>query len=244
LHRFHRPAQRVLAGSQAEADALRSAGLAQARAWVPGVDTRLFAPVRAVAAQAGHDGHGPLGPLAHPVSLFVGTVALDQGIEDFLRLDVPGSKLVCGAGPDKSALRQRYPNVHWLGFLPRPALAQVYAAADVLVHPGRHELPPSTVLEALASGTPVAAAPTEALMQLIGQTRAAALRSELREAWHEALRIAPHEARAGALRYAWPRSSERFLAELHTLQAIRPARFVAPPRVPDAAPSAATRLVA
>ncbi|MBL0945770.1 MAG: glycosyltransferase [Hydrogenophaga sp.] len=214
LRHFHRPAQRVLAGSQAQADALQAAGLAQARAWVAGVDTRLFAPARGTSSR---QPHGPLGPLAHPVSLYVGAVALDQRVEDFLRLDVPGSKLVCGAGPDQPALRQRYPNVHWLGFLPRAALAAVYASADVLVHPGRGEEPPATVLEALACGTPVAAYPAEVLLQLIGQTRAAALHDDLREAWHEALRIGRHEARAGALRFAWPRAAERFVHELHRL---------------------------
>jgi glycosyltransferase involved in cell wall biosynthesis len=216
--RFHRPAQRVLASNQALADGLRVAGLPRARAWFAGVDTRLFAP----AARAGSA--GPLGPLAHPVSLYVGQVTLDQGIEDFLKMDLPGSKLVCGAGPDLSALRQRYPNVHWFGHLPRGTLARVYAAADVLVHPGGQALPPAVVLEALACGTPVAARPTEGLLQLIGQSRAAALQSELREAWHEALRIPRHEARAGALRFAWPRAAERFVAELHALHALPAAR--------------------
>jgi len=214
LRHFHRPAQRVLAGSQARVDALQAAGLSRARTWVTGVDTRLFTPAR---GRSPRHPHGPLGPLAHPVSLYVGTVALDQRVEDFLRLDLPGCKLVCGGGPDLQALRQRYPNVHWLGNLPRTALAAVYASADVLVHPGRSDEPPATVLEALASGTPVAAYPTQVLLQLIGQSRAAALQDDLREAWHLALRIGRHEARAGAARFAWPRAAERFVTELHPL---------------------------
>lgn len=242
LKHFHRPAQRVLASGQAQADELRAHGLPHARAWVPGVDARLFAPPRAGTGPGPNSPHGPLGPLAHPVSLYVGTVALDQGIEDFLRLDVPGSKLVCGAGPDKAALRQRYPNVHWLGFLPRHTLAQVYAAADVLVHPGEHEQPPAVVLEALACGTPVAARPTAALLQLIGQSRAAALHSDLRDAWHEALRIPRHEARAGALRFGWPRAAERFLGELHVLPATQAGR--APLRPADTPAVTPSRLVA
>lgn len=207
--RLHRDARRVLVPSQAQRERLLAAGVSQARSWVPGVDTRLFSPRTDTA------GHGPLGPLAHPVSLYVGPVSLDQHIEDFLRLDLPGSKLVCGAGADKSRLRHRYPNVHWLGFLPRPVLAQVYAAADVLVHPGRGDEPSPVVLEALACGTPVAAYPVPGMVQLIGQTRSAALHADLRDAWHEALRIPPHEARHHAQRFAWPRASERFVAELH-----------------------------
>ncbi len=209
LLRLHRDARRVLVPSQAQLERLLAAGVSQARAWVPGVDTRLFAP------RTEPVGHGPLGPLAHPVSLYVGQVALDQHIEDFLRLDLPGSKLVCGSGADKARLRHRYPNVHWLGFLPRPVLAQVYAAADVLVHPGRGDEPSPVVLEALACGTPVAGYPVQGMVQIIGQTRSAALQADLRDAWHEALRIAPHEARHHALRFAWPRASERFVAELH-----------------------------
>lgn len=208
---FHAAAARVSVSSLHELQWLQEQGLSNARLWTPGVDTRLFVPREGAAR------HARLGPLAHPVSLYVGTVALDRHIEDFLRLDVPGSKLVCGTGPDKQALRQRYPNVHWLGFLPRAELARIYAAADVLVQPSRESTPSAVVLEALACGTPVAARPDDAMVQLIGQGRGAALDDDLRQAWHEALRIPRHEARAQAMRFAWPKAAARFV------QALQPA---------------------
>ena len=230
LRRFHGASQGVLVPGRQTLDRLLAQGLRQARGWSPGVDTGLFAPgAPALAA-------GLLGPLAHPVSLYVGQVSHDHRIEDFLRLDVPGSKLVCGAGPQVDALRQRYPNVHWLGHLPRRVLAQVYGAADVLVHPGRDEAPAAVVLEALACGTPVAGYPSDGMLQCFGQSPAAALRSDLREAWSEALRIPRHVAREHAQAFAWPRAARRFVAELRTLPRPSPARMPKAP-VPLLVPS-------
>ena len=96
-------------------------------------------------------------------------------------------------------------------------LAQVYGAADVLVFPGRDDAPAAVVLEALACGTPVAGYPADGMLQCFGQSPAAALRSDLREAWSEALRIPRHVAREHAQQFAWQRAARRFVAELRVL---------------------------
>ena len=72
-----------------------------------------------------------MGGLVRPVSLFVGRVSYEKNIEAFLKLDIPGTKVICGVGPLEASLKERYPQIRWMGVLPRTELARVYAAADV-----------------------------------------------------------------------------------------------------------------
>ena len=194
--------------TQGVLDMLRDRGFGQLRAWTHGVDTRQFALADPPT------GYAPLGPLAHPVSLFVGHLSHEKNLDAFLRLDVPGSKVVCGVGPLASALRQRYPNVHWLGVLPRHELAQVYAAADVFVFPCRNETFGQVMLEAMACGVPVAAYPVDGPLQVLGEAGAGAMRDDLREAWFEALKVKRHAARARAQQFGWGRATALFVSFL------------------------------
>jgi glycosyltransferase involved in cell wall biosynthesis len=216
LRRFHRPSSGVMVPTQGVLDMLKSRGFRQLRAWTQGVDTHLFSLTDPPTAYA------PLGPLAHPVSLYVGRISHEKNLDAFLRMDVPGSKVVCGVGPLASALRHRYPNVHWLGLLPRHELARVYAAADVFVFPCRSETFGLVMLEAMACGVPVAAYPVDGPLQVVGEGRAGALREDLREAWREALKVKRHEARDRALLFGWSRAATLFVSHLSVLS--RPRR--------------------
>lgn len=221
LRRFHRPSRAVMVPTLGVLQMLQSKGFQNLREWSHGVDTRLFAFAREASE------YPSLGHLARPVSLCVGRVAAEKNIEAFLDLDVPGSKVVCGVGPMEAALRERYPNVHWLGALPRHELAQVYAAADVLVFPSRSETFGLVMLEAMASGLPVAAYPVDGPLQVVGDSGAGALRDDLHEAWSEATRINREQARARALVFGWRPAAEQFVALLALLprQAQTPQRF-------------------
>ncbi|MDO9438265.1 glycosyltransferase family 1 protein [Hydrogenophaga sp.] len=218
FRRFHRPSSGVMVPTDGVRDMLQARGFRHLRAWTHGVDTRLFALTDPPTA------YPLLGPLAHPVSLFVGRISYEKNIDAFLRLDVPGSKVVCGVGPLASALQQRYPNVHWLGVLPRHELAKVYAAADVFVFPSRSETFGLVMLEAMACGVPVAAYPVDGPLQVIGDSHAGALREELGDAWKDALKIKRHTARDRALHFGWGRAAELFLSHLSVLNPPRPQR--------------------
>jgi len=208
---FHRPSSGVMVPTQGVLDMLQARGFRHLRAWTHGVDTRLFSLTDPPT------GYAPLGPLAHPVSLFVGRISYEKNIDAFLRMDVPGSKVVCGVGPLASALRQRYPNVHWLGVLPRHELAHVYAAADVFVFPSRSETFGLVMLEAMACGVPVAAYPVDGPLEVIGDSGAGALREDLREAWMDALKVKRHAARDRALQFGWGRAASLFVSHLSVL---------------------------
>jgi len=221
LRRFHRPSSAVMVPTLGVLQMLQGHGFQNLHEWTHGVDTRLFAFAREPSE------YPSLGHLARPVSLCVGRLAAEKNIEAFLNLDVPGSKVVCGVGPMEAALRARYPNVHWLGVLPRHELAHVYAAADLFVFPSRSETFGLVMLEAMASGLPVAAYPVDGPLQVVGDSGAGALREDLHEAWSEAAKISRDRARERAMVFGWRPAAERFVALLAVLprQAQAPQRF-------------------
>ena len=113
---------------------------------------------------------------------------------------------------DLAALRQRYPDVHFLGRKTGEELAAVYASADVFVFPSRTDTFGNVMLEALASGVPVAAFPVTAPRDVLGE--AGALSEDLREAALAALEIPKDAALARAATYSWRACAREFLGNL------------------------------
>lgn len=209
---FHKPSSGVMVPTQGVLRMLESRGFRALRSWTHGVDMDLFPFHEAVQSHPG------LGVLARPVSLFVGRVSYEKNIEAFLKLDVPGTKIVCGVGPLEDALKARYPQVRWLGILPREELARVYATADLFVMPSQSETFGLVMLEAMATGTPVAAYPVDGPLEVLGDTSSQAvggsLHTDLRTAWYQALTVPRHEARARAQNFSWEQAGRQFLAHL------------------------------
>jgi glycosyltransferase involved in cell wall biosynthesis len=206
---FHRPSSGVLVPTQGVMRLLDQRRFRNLRSWTHGVDMALFA------YQSARQPYDALGTLARPVSLFVGRASYEKNIEAFLDMDVPGTKIVCGVRPLEAKLRARYPHVKWLGLLPRDALAKVYAAADVFVMPSRSETFGLVMLEAMATGTPVAAYPVDGPTEVVGvPAQGGALENNLETAWHQALAVPRHEARARALQFSWAYASRLFIGHL------------------------------
>ena len=207
---FHRPSSGVMVPTQAVLRLLDSKGFKNLRTWTHGVDLGLFQ------YKSNQTFNQRLGTLARPVSLFVGRVSYEKNIESFLKMDVPGSKVVCGVGPLEQGLRQRYPQVKWLGILPRQELAGVYASADVFVMPSLSETFGLVMLEAMATGTPVAAYPVDGPTEVVGLApqEGGALDPDLTAAWYRALTVPRHEARARALQFSWAYASRLFVGHL------------------------------
>lgn len=206
---FHRHSAGVLVPTPSVLNMLQARGFRNLRNWTHGVDMHLFRyhEVPHVYADLCH--------LARPVSLFVGRVSYEKNIDAFLKLDVPGTKIVCGVGPLEAGLRERYPHVRWLGVLPREVLAQVYAAADVFVMPSRSETFGLVMLEAMATGTPVAAYPVEGRLEVVGTPPVGgALDDDLTRAWYAALVVPRHVARQRAQAFGWGYASQLFVSHL------------------------------
>lgn len=209
---FHRPSSGVMVPTQGVLQMLQARRFRQLKAWTHGVDTDLFAS-RSVPHTPAEWAHLP-----RPFSLFVGRISYEKNIEAFLKLDLPGTKIVCGVGPLEQGLRSRYPETLWMGVLPRPRLAEVYGACDVFVFPSRHETFGLVMLEAMSTGTPVAAYPVDGPLQVMGReeggVQGGVLHEDLRHAALQALHVPRHEARARALAFGWDETVKLFLSHL------------------------------
>ena len=204
LRRFHAPARGVMVATPTVGRALASRGFANLRSWTRGVDHERFNPsLRA-------DDMG----LKRPVFLSVGRIALEKNLAAFLALDLPGSKAVVGEGPQLAALKRRFPDAHFLGRRENGALAGLYASADVFVFPSLTDTFGLVMLEALASGLPVAAYPAPGPIDVIGDSGAGVLDPDLRSAALAALAIPREQCRAHALRFTWPECARQFLEQL------------------------------
>ena len=212
---FHRPSSGVMVPTRSVLRMLRERGFTNLREWTHGVDVDLFQ------FQPQPRIYLPLGELPRPVTLFVGRVSYEKNIDAFLEMDLPGSKLVCGVGPVQERLRARFPQVHWLGLLPRDELAKVYAAADLFVFPSHADTFGLVMLEAMASGTPVAAFPVDGPLEVLGRPRpdgtgslGGSMDRDLQQACWNALGTPRHEARSRALDFSWEHATEVFLGNL------------------------------
>jgi glycosyltransferase involved in cell wall biosynthesis len=148
------------------------------------------------------------------VFLCVGRVAVEKNLEAFLDLDLPGTKLIVGDGPARASLMRNYPQAVFPGAQQGEDLAKSYAAADVFVFPSRTDTFGLVLLEALASGTPVAAFPVSGPRDVIGQAPVGVLSEDLREACLEALRIPRQDCVEFAARYTWEASARAFIENM------------------------------
>lgn len=197
---FHGKSQGVMVATQTIEDELVKWGIGNIMRWTRGVDTELFRP----RDKAFLD-------LPRPISLYVGRVAVEKNIEAFLELEVEGSKLVVGDGPQMAQLQKKYPEAHFVGAKEGDDLAQHFAAADVFVFPSRTDTFGLVLLEALACGVPVAAYPVPGPLDVIGDAAVGCLHEDLGSAVKEALSANPEACRNYALKFSWDTSVEQFL---------------------------------
>jgi glycosyltransferase involved in cell wall biosynthesis len=146
----------------------------------------------------------------------MGRIAVEKNLEAFLSLDLPGTKVVIGEGPQEAELRQRYPDVKFLGLLKGEALAAHVAAADVFVFPSKTDTFGVVQLEALACGVPVAAFPVMGPRDVVGGSPVGVLDSDLRAACLGALNVSRAACREFALTRSWDASARQFIAHVNT----------------------------
>jgi glycosyltransferase involved in cell wall biosynthesis len=199
LRVFHGSSQAVMAATPGLAAELRMRGFGNVVLWPRGVDTALF-----------HPRNVDLG-LPRPIFLYVGRVAVEKNIEAFLDLDLPGSKLIVGDGPARASLARKYPQASFIGARQGEALAEAYAAADVFVFPSKTDTFGLVLLEALASGLPVAAFPVPGPRDVIGEAPVGVLNDDLKVACLAALRISPRACLEFAAGHTWEASSRAFI---------------------------------
>jgi len=201
LKRFHAAAKVTMVSTPSLMAELSGRGFTNLGMWTRGVDTELFRPERAISLD-----------LPRPIFVSVGRIAVEKNLAAFLSLDLPGTKVVIGDGPQERELRSRFPEARFLGMLSGETLAAHVAAADVFVFPSKTDTFGVVQLEALASGVPVAAFPVTGPRDVIGGHPIGVLDNDLRAACLGALELSRSACRDFALERSWENSAQQFIA--------------------------------
>jgi len=201
---FHQPASAVLVATAAMQKRLEHWGFDNLATWSRGVDTELFSPTV----------HERL--TRRPIFLYAGRVAVEKSIEEFLKLDLPGSKWVVGDGPARAALQARFPDAVFHGVKHGKDLAYYYQQADVFVFPSRTDTFGLVLIEAMACGTPVAAYPVTGPIDVVRDPAVGVLSDDLRSAALAALTLDRQRVRKYAEQYSWTAATRQFVANLRT----------------------------
>jgi len=225
---FHGPSSGTMVATPSLRRDLEQRGFANLLSWSRGVDTTVFRPRP----------DRLFGP--PPVFLFVGRIAREKNLEAFLDLKLAGRKVVIGDGPYLAHLRSRYPEVTFTGLKSGEELARCYASADAFVFPSRSETFGLVLLEAMASGVPVAAYPVTGPIDVVIDGINGFVEEDLGRAAARALSIDRAVVRASTKRYAWRSVANQFLANIASAHRVAPpfpgGRIAPASRSPVAAP--------
>ncbi|HEX8056903.1 MAG TPA: glycosyltransferase family 1 protein, partial [Novosphingobium sp.] len=218
MQRFHAPSRAVMVATERLAAELAGRGITQTRPWTRGIDHWLFRP--------NGDKHPAFADLPRPIMLNVGRVAPEKNLEAFLGADVPGTKVVVGDGPSIADLKSRYPDVVFLGPLSGEELASAYRSADCFVFPSHTDTFGMVIIEALASGLPVAAFPVAGPLDILGYNgrgvaddmpfTVAAVEEDLTLAIEKALRLDRTAAAVFGARFSWERATQQFMTAIQS----------------------------
>jgi glycosyltransferase involved in cell wall biosynthesis len=212
---FHKPSGRIMVATPTMRDELTGRGFSNISPWTRGVDTEQFRP----------DLPRVFDDLPRPVFLNVGRIAVEKNIEAFLALDLPGTKVVVGDGPQREELEAKFPNVVFTGSKSGADLAAAFASSDVFCFPSLTDTFGLVILEAMATGTPVAAYPAPGPIDIIPGSGAGMVDDDLRAACLGCLELDREKVRAYAEGFSWRASAEEFVRNLQPYPEPEKTRF-------------------
>ena len=204
LRWFHKPSTAVLVPTVSVKRGLDEREFRNVVTWTRGVDHQTFREYREEAPQT----------LERPILVYVGRIAVEKGIEEFLRTETPGTKLVIGDGPQRAALERKYPDVVFAGYLFGEELARKISGGDVFVFPSKTDTFGLVMLEAMACGLPVAAYPVTGPIDVVEDGFSGCLDDDLGLAIKGALKLKRRDAIAYAAKFTWRNTAVMFLDNL------------------------------
>ena len=139
---FHNPAAKTLVNTISHKEELEQDGFTDLVLWSRGFDEKIFYPCP--------DGG------KKKYLLYVGRVAVEKNIEEFLKMPSHLPKIVVGGGPSLKSYAKKYPDVEFVGFKKGKELADYYRDAACFVFPSLTDTFGIVLIEALACGTPLA----------------------------------------------------------------------------------------
>ena len=211
LRRFHNAGAATMVATQGLQHELHARGFTKLVQWKRGVDLSVFASGRTGTLR-----------LPRPISLCVARLAVEKNIDAFLKLHLPGTKVVVGDGPARRDLERAFPDAVFLGLRSGRELADIYASSDVFVFPSRTDTYGLVLIEALAAGLPVAAFPVAGPRDILAGSGCGAMADDLRMAVFAALAIPREACKAFAERHGLDDSTRSFIGNVRTalLQAV------------------------
>lgn len=207
LKDFHKSGETMMVATNGMKEEMSERGFTNIKLWARGVDLDAFAP-------------GEKSFLDHqerPIFLYVGRIAVEKSIEDFLSLDLPGTKLVVGDGPQRQELEDKYPDAVFVGPKHGDELTRYYQSSDVFVFPSRTDTFGLVNVEALACGIPVAAYPVRGPVDILDGAPAGCgtVDENLQRACLTALKNGnAEECRAYAANFSWEAAARQFVSNL------------------------------
>lgn len=202
---FHKPSTAVMISTNSLAEQLRSWGFKQKLSPLTrGVDYDVFNPAPS----------DMLNHLPRPIALYVGRIAIEKNLEDFLKMPWEGSKVLVGDGPVLADLQYKFPKAHFVGKKTGRDLAQYYRASDVFVFPSRTDTFGIVLIEALACGLPVAGYNVIGPKDIISEPFLGCLDDhDLSKAAHQAIKQGDPEKCAAHARanYSWQTAGQQFM---------------------------------
>ncbi len=200
---FHGPATRTMVPTPGIQELLQSRGFNDVVIWSRGVDTDLFCPDDPVAYA-----------FASPIWVYLGRVAVEKNIEAFLELDLPGTKVIIGDGPDLESLSGKYPDCKFLGYKFGADLARHLTGGDVFVFPSKTDTFGLVMLEAMGCGLPVAAYPVTGPIDVVIDGQTGMLNDDLKTACEAAIELSPAVCRDYAKTRSWEQAANQFCSHL------------------------------
>ncbi|WP_444956876.1 glycosyltransferase family 4 protein [Microbulbifer sp. ZKSA002] len=210
LRRFHNSAAQTMVTTDGMAAEARTLGIARVTRWRRGVELEKFHPVETKLFEG----------LTRPIMLNVGRVAVEKSLDKFLSLELPGTKVIVGDGPQLNELKRKFPQAVYLGIKEGKDLTECYSAADVFVFPSVTDTFGLVNLESLACGLPVAAYPVTGPKDIIGDAPVGALDSNLQVAIEKALLLDRSDCVTHARTYSWDVATEDFISSLVPVSAV------------------------
>ncbi len=201
---FHNSGGRIMVTTPSMVTFLEKQGFDDLAPWARGVDLDQFS------SEKRFNPDDIYGDLPKPIFVNVGRVAVEKNIEAFLKLDLPGSKVVIGDGPQLKELTRKYPDVTFAGAKFGDDLARHFADADVFVFPSKTDTFGLVIIEAMATGTPVAGYPVSGPIDIIPGSGAGFVSHDLRQACLDCLKIDRSIPVRHAQNYSWKTVSQTF----------------------------------
>src|SRR3989338_334445 len=205
---FHNASNGTMVATESLKLEVQQRGFLHVLVWPIGVDTALFeknleSPVK----QKYHS--------SHPVFIYLGRVSREKNVEAFLKLRLPGIKLIIGDGPLRNSLEGKYrKEAMFVGYKKGKELVNLLSVGDVLVFPSKTDTFGLVIIEALACGLPVAAYNVMGPKDIIENGVEGFLSDDLGKAAMKCLTINRENCRKKASLFSWEVSAERFMHNL------------------------------